>query len=35
MPRVQPADARIGMIVRATFLPASDEVAFVEFESAE
>jgi uncharacterized OB-fold protein len=35
MPTLDPADARIGMTVRATFLPASDDAAFVEFESAE
>ena len=35
MPALDPAGARIGMTVRATFLPASDDVAFVEFESAE
>ncbi len=31
MPDVAPDDARIGMRVRATFRPASDRVAFVDF----
>lgn len=31
MPDVDPAAVRIGMRVRATFRPASDEVAFVDF----
>jgi uncharacterized OB-fold protein len=34
MPSLAPADARIGMRVRATFRPANDEVAFVDFEAA-
>ena len=32
MPGVGPGDAAMGMRVRATFRPASDDVAFVEFE---
>jgi uncharacterized OB-fold protein len=31
LPAVAPADARIGMRVRAVFRPASDRVAFVDF----
>ena len=31
LPRVAPGDCEIGMSVRASFRPASDEVAFVEF----
>jgi uncharacterized OB-fold protein len=34
MPSVEPDDARVGMRVRAAFRPASDDVAFVDFESA-
>jgi uncharacterized OB-fold protein len=33
MPSVEPGDARVGMRVRAAFRPASDDVAFVDFES--
>ncbi len=32
MPSIDPGDARIAMTVRAMFLPASADVAFVEFE---
>jgi uncharacterized OB-fold protein len=32
LPTVSPEDARIGMRVRAVFRPASDRVAFVDFE---
>ena len=32
LPGVAPEDARIGMRVRAVFRPASDRVAFVDFE---
>jgi uncharacterized OB-fold protein len=32
MPSVEPEDARVGMRVRAAFRPASDDVAFVDFE---
>lgn len=32
LPAVAPTEAAIGMRVRATFRPASDDVAFVEFE---
>jgi len=35
LPNVAPEDARIGMRVRATFRPASDEVAFVDFDPAD
>jgi uncharacterized OB-fold protein len=31
MPTTAPESAAVGMRVRATFKPASDEVAFVEF----
>ncbi len=34
MPGVEPGDARVGMRVRAAFRPASDDVAFVDFEDA-
>ncbi len=34
MPSVEPEDARVGMRVRAAFRPASDDVAFVDFETA-
>jgi uncharacterized OB-fold protein len=34
VPSLDPAEAAIGMRVRATFAPASDEAAFVEFEPA-
>jgi uncharacterized OB-fold protein len=34
LPTVAPEDAAIGMSVRATFRPASDRVAFVEFAPA-
>jgi uncharacterized OB-fold protein len=35
MPELDPADARIGMRVRATFRPAGDEYGFVDFAPAE
>ena len=35
MPTLDPVDAHIGMRVRATFLPASEDAAFVEFEATE
>jgi uncharacterized OB-fold protein len=35
MPTLEPSDARIGLRVRATYLPASDSVAFVEFAASE
>jgi len=31
LPKLDPADARIGMRVRAEFRPANDEAAFVDF----
>ena len=31
LPTVDPAEAAIGMRVRATYRPASDDVAFVDF----
>jgi uncharacterized protein len=34
MPDVAPDEARVGMRVRATFRPASDEVGFVDFTAA-
>jgi hypothetical protein len=34
MPSLAPGDAEIGMRVRATFRPASDEYGFVDFEPA-
>ncbi len=34
MPNLDPADARVGMRVRATFRPANEELAFVDFEAA-
>jgi uncharacterized OB-fold protein len=34
MPSLDPVDAAIDLRVRATYLPASDEIAFVEFVSA-
>jgi len=34
MPALDPADARIGMRVRATFRPAGDEFGFVDFAPA-
>ena len=35
MPELDPADARIGLRVRATFRPAGDEFGFVDFAAAE
>jgi len=35
MPTVEPAEARIGMAVRAVFRPVSDDVALVDFEPAD
>jgi uncharacterized protein len=35
LPELDPADARIGMRVRATFRPAGDEYGFVDFAAAE
>jgi len=35
MPTVAPADARIGMRVRAAFRPANDESAYVDFAAAD
>jgi uncharacterized OB-fold protein len=35
MPTVDPADARVGMRVRATFRPAEDEFGFVDFAAGD
>jgi uncharacterized protein len=35
MPALDPADARIGMRVRASFRPATDELGFVDFAPRE